>query len=169
MRQTTLLFLFTEITTNAGFSFFSLLSQFARPQSLIGCGSRCDKLDQAETRSLLICFLHIMKTISEGQDPQHSSHNNSVQQWQPQILCDSAPSCVLLRVCMCFRCAGVVLVSSRSPGDLRLLQHSWVSVCLMCLMLIQLILCPLGLNHSYFLWTPVWLIWAPQSTQPVKT
>uniref|UniRef100_A0A3P8W727 Dedicator of cytokinesis 10 n=1 Tax=Cynoglossus semilaevis TaxID=244447 RepID=A0A3P8W727_CYNSE len=39
--------------------------KFARPQSLIGCGSRCDKLDQAETRSLLICFLHIMKTISE--------------------------------------------------------------------------------------------------------
>lgn len=42
-------------------------SQFARPQSLIGYGSRCDKLDQAETRSLLMCFLHIMKTISEGE------------------------------------------------------------------------------------------------------
>uniref|UniRef100_A0A8C5BY13 Dedicator of cytokinesis 10 n=1 Tax=Gadus morhua TaxID=8049 RepID=A0A8C5BY13_GADMO len=40
--------------------------QFARPQSLIGYGSRCDKLDQAETRSLLMCFLHIMKTISEA-------------------------------------------------------------------------------------------------------
>ncbi|GLD57335.1 dedicator of cytokinesis protein 10 isoform X6 [Lates japonicus] len=39
--------------------------QFARPQSLIGYGSSCDKLDQAETRSLLMCFLHIMKTISE--------------------------------------------------------------------------------------------------------
>ncbi|XP_037314793.2 dedicator of cytokinesis protein 10 isoform X6 [Pungitius pungitius] len=39
--------------------------KFARPQSLIGFGSRCDKLDQAETRSLLMCFLHIMKTISE--------------------------------------------------------------------------------------------------------
>ncbi|XP_039681250.1 dedicator of cytokinesis protein 10 isoform X6 [Perca fluviatilis] len=39
--------------------------KFARPQSLIGYGSRCDKLDQAETRSLLMCFLHIMKTISE--------------------------------------------------------------------------------------------------------
>ncbi|XP_043114576.1 dedicator of cytokinesis protein 10 isoform X3 [Puntigrus tetrazona] len=39
--------------------------KFARPQSLIGFGSRFDKLDQAETRSLLICFLHIMKTISE--------------------------------------------------------------------------------------------------------
>uniref|UniRef100_A0A674CAX0 Dedicator of cytokinesis 10 n=1 Tax=Salmo trutta TaxID=8032 RepID=A0A674CAX0_SALTR len=39
--------------------------KFARPQSLIGFGSRFDKLDQAETRSLLMCFLHIMKTISE--------------------------------------------------------------------------------------------------------
>uniref|UniRef100_A0A8C7G382 Dedicator of cytokinesis 10 n=1 Tax=Oncorhynchus kisutch TaxID=8019 RepID=A0A8C7G382_ONCKI len=41
--------------------------KFARPQSLIGFGSRFDKLDQAETRSLLMCFLHIMKTISEGE------------------------------------------------------------------------------------------------------
>uniref|UniRef100_A0A8C1NYJ2 Dedicator of cytokinesis 10 n=1 Tax=Cyprinus carpio TaxID=7962 RepID=A0A8C1NYJ2_CYPCA len=39
--------------------------KFARPQSLIGFGARFDKLDQAETRSLLICFLHIMKSISE--------------------------------------------------------------------------------------------------------
>uniref|UniRef100_A0A673IG85 Dedicator of cytokinesis 10 n=1 Tax=Sinocyclocheilus rhinocerous TaxID=307959 RepID=A0A673IG85_9TELE len=39
--------------------------KFARPQSLIGFGARFDKLDQAETRSLLICFLHIMNTISE--------------------------------------------------------------------------------------------------------
>ncbi|XP_046732055.1 dedicator of cytokinesis protein 10 isoform X4 [Silurus meridionalis] len=39
--------------------------KFARPQSLIGFGSRFDKLDHAETRSLLMCFLHIMKTISE--------------------------------------------------------------------------------------------------------
>ncbi len=45
--------------------------QFARPQSLIGFGSRFDKLDQAETRSLLICFLHIMKTISEGETLNH--------------------------------------------------------------------------------------------------
>uniref|UniRef100_A0A8C1P4I3 Dedicator of cytokinesis 10 n=1 Tax=Cyprinus carpio TaxID=7962 RepID=A0A8C1P4I3_CYPCA len=36
-----------------------------QPQSLIGFGARFDKLDQAETRSLLICFLHIMKSISE--------------------------------------------------------------------------------------------------------
>ncbi|XP_075808137.1 dedicator of cytokinesis protein 10 isoform X16 [Microtus pennsylvanicus] len=35
-----------------------------RPLSLIGSTLRFDKLDQAETRSLLMCFLHIMKTIS---------------------------------------------------------------------------------------------------------
>uniref|UniRef100_A0A671WIP2 Dedicator of cytokinesis 10 n=1 Tax=Sparus aurata TaxID=8175 RepID=A0A671WIP2_SPAAU len=46
--------------------------KFARPQSLIGYGSRCDKLDQAETRSLLMCFLHIMKTISEGEGHRHA-------------------------------------------------------------------------------------------------
>ncbi|MFT7803755.1 dedicator of cytokinesis protein 10 isoform X2 [Arapaima gigas] len=39
--------------------------KYARPQSLIGFGSRFDKLDQAETRSLLMGFLHIMKTISD--------------------------------------------------------------------------------------------------------
>ncbi|RXM28574.1 Dedicator of cytokinesis protein 10 [Acipenser ruthenus] len=39
--------------------------KFARPLSLIGSALRFDKLDQAETRSLLMCFLHIMKTISE--------------------------------------------------------------------------------------------------------
>uniref|UniRef100_A0A8B9QRY4 Dedicator of cytokinesis 10 n=1 Tax=Apteryx owenii TaxID=8824 RepID=A0A8B9QRY4_APTOW len=37
----------------------------SRPLSLIGSTLRFDKLDQAETRSLLMCFLHIMKTISE--------------------------------------------------------------------------------------------------------
>ncbi|XP_072557852.1 dedicator of cytokinesis protein 10 isoform X3 [Paramormyrops kingsleyae] len=41
------------------------LEKVARPQSLIGYMSRFDKLDQAETRSLLMCFLHIMKTVSE--------------------------------------------------------------------------------------------------------
>uniref|UniRef100_A0A8C5JM27 Dedicator of cytokinesis 10 n=1 Tax=Junco hyemalis TaxID=40217 RepID=A0A8C5JM27_JUNHY len=38
------------------------------PLSLIGSTLRFDKLDQAETRSLLMCFLHIMKTISEGKN-----------------------------------------------------------------------------------------------------
>lgn len=43
-----------------------LNSQIPRPLSLIGSTLRFDKLDQAETRSLLMCFLHIMKTISYG-------------------------------------------------------------------------------------------------------
>ncbi|XP_041419793.1 dedicator of cytokinesis 10 S homeolog isoform X5 [Xenopus laevis] len=39
--------------------------KIVRPLSLIGSTLRFDKLDQAETRSLLMCFLHIMKMISE--------------------------------------------------------------------------------------------------------
>lgn len=45
---------------------WSFDSQIPRPLSLIGSTLRFDKLDQAETRSLLMCFLHIMKTISDG-------------------------------------------------------------------------------------------------------
>lgn len=58
----------TPDTSSTSLTYFcpDVSPQFARPQSLIGYGSRCDKLDQAETRSLLMCFLHIMKTISEG-------------------------------------------------------------------------------------------------------
>ncbi|XP_032887032.1 dedicator of cytokinesis protein 10 isoform X3 [Amblyraja radiata] len=37
---------------------------YSRPLSLIGSAIRFDKLDQAEMKSLLTCFLHIMKTIS---------------------------------------------------------------------------------------------------------
>uniref|UniRef100_A0A8C3UX76 Dedicator of cytokinesis 10 n=1 Tax=Catharus ustulatus TaxID=91951 RepID=A0A8C3UX76_CATUS len=47
--------------------------QITRPLSLIGSTLRFDKLDQAETRSLLMCFLHIMKTISEGKNYGFSS------------------------------------------------------------------------------------------------
>ncbi|XP_053314862.1 dedicator of cytokinesis protein 10 isoform X2 [Spea bombifrons] len=39
--------------------------KIARPLSLIGSTLRFDKLDQAETKCLLMCFLHIMKMISE--------------------------------------------------------------------------------------------------------
>ncbi|XP_038195139.1 dedicator of cytokinesis protein 10 isoform X2 [Arvicola amphibius] len=41
-----------------------ICEKIPRPLSLIGSTLRFDKLDQAETRSLLMCFLHIMKTIS---------------------------------------------------------------------------------------------------------
>uniref|UniRef100_A0A8C9MFJ2 Dedicator of cytokinesis 10 n=1 Tax=Serinus canaria TaxID=9135 RepID=A0A8C9MFJ2_SERCA len=46
-----------------------------QPLSLIGSTLRFDKLDQAETRSLLMCFLHIMKTISEGKNCQSDCQN----------------------------------------------------------------------------------------------
>ncbi|KAM9315606.1 dedicator of cytokinesis protein 10 [Gastrophryne carolinensis] len=39
--------------------------KIARPLSLIGSSLRFDKLDHTETKCLLICFLHILKTISE--------------------------------------------------------------------------------------------------------
>uniref|UniRef100_A0A8C8REW3 Dedicator of cytokinesis 10 n=1 Tax=Pelusios castaneus TaxID=367368 RepID=A0A8C8REW3_9SAUR len=48
------------------------IPQIVRPLSLIGSVLRFDKLDQAETRSLLMCFLHIMKTISEGKKSTHT-------------------------------------------------------------------------------------------------
>uniref|UniRef100_A0A8B9RVE6 Dedicator of cytokinesis 10 n=2 Tax=Accipiter nisus TaxID=211598 RepID=A0A8B9RVE6_9AVES len=58
------MFLFNVNTSNQVIHviFFRIM----RPLSLIGSTLRFDKLDQAETRSLLMCFLHIMKTISEG-------------------------------------------------------------------------------------------------------
>ncbi|XP_069752851.1 dedicator of cytokinesis protein 10 [Narcine bancroftii] len=37
---------------------------YSRPLSLIGSAIRFDKLDQAEMKSLLTCFIHIMKTVS---------------------------------------------------------------------------------------------------------
>ncbi|CAH2247117.1 dedicator of cytokinesis 10 [Pelobates cultripes] len=39
--------------------------KIARPLSLIGSTLRFDKLDQAETKTILMCFLHIMKMISK--------------------------------------------------------------------------------------------------------
>uniref|UniRef100_A0A6I8PJI7 Dedicator of cytokinesis 10 n=1 Tax=Ornithorhynchus anatinus TaxID=9258 RepID=A0A6I8PJI7_ORNAN len=54
----------TECSINVS----SLIQQIPRPLSLIGSTLRFDKLDQSETRSLLMCFLHIMKTISEGKE-----------------------------------------------------------------------------------------------------
>uniref|UniRef100_A0A8C3USM4 Dedicator of cytokinesis 10 n=1 Tax=Catharus ustulatus TaxID=91951 RepID=A0A8C3USM4_CATUS len=58
------MFLFNINTSNQVIFFFGI----TRPLSLIGSTLRFDKLDQAETRSLLMCFLHIMKTISEGKN-----------------------------------------------------------------------------------------------------
>uniref|UniRef100_A0AAQ4R3K3 Dedicator of cytokinesis 10 n=1 Tax=Gasterosteus aculeatus aculeatus TaxID=481459 RepID=A0AAQ4R3K3_GASAC len=65
-------------------------TRFARPQSLIGYGSRCDKLDQAETRSLLMCFLHIMKTISEGKNVPRGQ--------EKQLLLDEGQNALMKKV-----------------------------------------------------------------------
>lgn len=53
--------------------YWSFHSQIPRPLSLIGSTLRFDKLDQSETRSLLMCFLHIMKTISVGKQDDFKS------------------------------------------------------------------------------------------------
>lgn len=39
----------------------------SQPASALGSTLlRCDKLDQAEIKSLLMCFLHVLKSMSEG-------------------------------------------------------------------------------------------------------
>uniref|UniRef100_A0A8D2L4Q1 Dedicator of cytokinesis 10 n=1 Tax=Varanus komodoensis TaxID=61221 RepID=A0A8D2L4Q1_VARKO len=60
---------------------FSPHRQIVRPLSLIGSALRFDKLDQAETRSLLMCFLHIMKTISEGMRRDHCTPLGTAAQY----------------------------------------------------------------------------------------
>uniref|UniRef100_K7FDG9 Dedicator of cytokinesis protein 10 n=1 Tax=Pelodiscus sinensis TaxID=13735 RepID=K7FDG9_PELSI len=65
--------------------------KIVRPLSLIGSALRFDKLDQAETRSLLMCFLHIMKTISE---------DTLISYWQRAPFTEIADFFNLLEVCL---------------------------------------------------------------------
>uniref|UniRef100_A0A4W5PUG1 Dedicator of cytokinesis 10 n=1 Tax=Hucho hucho TaxID=62062 RepID=A0A4W5PUG1_9TELE len=58
---------------------YAMKVRHARQHHVAGFGSRFDKLDQAETRSLLMCFLHIMKTISEGE-----THSSAI--WEAHML-----------------------------------------------------------------------------------
>lgn len=45
-----------------------------QPASALGSTLlRCDKLDQAEIKSLLMCFLHVLKSMSEGNNSLHLS------------------------------------------------------------------------------------------------
>jgi len=38
-----------------------------QPASALGSALlRCDKLEQAEIKNLLMCFLHVLKSMSEG-------------------------------------------------------------------------------------------------------
>ncbi|XP_074859911.1 dedicator of cytokinesis protein 10 isoform X1 [Carettochelys insculpta] len=65
--------------------------KIVRPLSLIGSALRFDKLDQAETRSLLMCFLHIMKTISE---------DTLISYWQRAPFTEIADFFSILEVCL---------------------------------------------------------------------
>ncbi|XP_068960642.1 dedicator of cytokinesis protein 10 isoform X1 [Petaurus breviceps papuanus] len=65
--------------------------KIARPLSLIGLTLRYDKLDQAETRSLLMCFLHIMKTISE---------ETLISYWQRAPISEISDFFSILDVCL---------------------------------------------------------------------
>ncbi|XP_050819928.1 dedicator of cytokinesis protein 10 isoform X9 [Gopherus flavomarginatus] len=65
--------------------------KIVRPLSLIGSTLRFDKLDQAETRSLLMCFLHIMKTISE---------DTLISYWQRAPFTEIADFFSILEVCL---------------------------------------------------------------------
>ncbi|XP_056663129.1 dedicator of cytokinesis protein 10 isoform X12 [Monodelphis domestica] len=65
--------------------------KIARPLSLIGLTMRFDKLDQAETRSLLMCFLHIMRTISE---------ETLISYWQRAPISEISDFFSILDVCL---------------------------------------------------------------------
>ncbi|XP_026519863.1 dedicator of cytokinesis protein 10 [Notechis scutatus] len=65
--------------------------KIVRPLSLIGSALRFDKLDQAETRSLLMCFLHIMKTVSE---------DTLISYWQKAPFTEITDFFGILEVCL---------------------------------------------------------------------
>ncbi len=51
-----------------------------QPASTLGSTLlRCDKLDQSEIKSLLMCFLHVLKSMSEGNISLHLSPALSVR------------------------------------------------------------------------------------------
>lgn len=52
------------------------------PASTLGSSLlRCDKLEQAEIKSLLMCFLHVLKSMSEGSLSFHLHPAHSVLSW----------------------------------------------------------------------------------------
>nr|XP_060623861.1 dedicator of cytokinesis protein 10 isoform X12 [Anolis sagrei ordinatus] len=65
--------------------------KIARPLSLIGSALRFDKLDQAETRSLLMCFLQIIKTVSE---------DTLISYWQRAPFTEITDFFSILEVCL---------------------------------------------------------------------
>lgn len=47
---------------------FTLAPQNQASSTLGSTLLRCDKLDQVEIKSLLMCFLHVLKSMSEGEN-----------------------------------------------------------------------------------------------------
>ncbi|KAG5837682.1 hypothetical protein ANANG_G00242030 [Anguilla anguilla] len=90
--------------------------RFVRPQSLIGFGSRFDKLDQAETHSLLLCFLHIMKTISE---------DVMVSYWQRAVHQEISDFFNILELCLQhFRFLGKRHIARKLAAAVKLAQST---------------------------------------------
>ncbi|XP_029471532.1 dedicator of cytokinesis protein 10 isoform X2 [Rhinatrema bivittatum] len=88
--------------------------KITRPLSLIGSALRYDKLDQAETRSLLMCFLHIMKTISE---------DTLVSYWQRAPSTEIADFFSILEVCLQnFRYMGKRNIRRKIAAAFKLVQ-----------------------------------------------
>nr|XP_014342168.1 PREDICTED: dedicator of cytokinesis protein 10 [Latimeria chalumnae] len=88
--------------------------KFARPLSLIGSALRFDKLDQDETRSLLMCFLHIMKTISE---------DTLVSYWHRAQNSEISDFINILEVCLQhFRYLGKKNIARKVAAALKLVQ-----------------------------------------------
>lgn len=67
------------------------LSPQNQPASTLGSTLlRCDKLDQAEIKSLLMCFLHVLKSMSEGKiaaHPKTQSLHSCLQSKQQVLEC----------------------------------------------------------------------------------
>ncbi|XP_069069591.1 dedicator of cytokinesis protein 10 isoform X2 [Pleurodeles waltl] len=85
-----------------------------RPLSLIASTLRFDKLDQAETRSLLICFLHIMKALSE---------DTLVSYWQRAPKSEISDFFSILEVCLQnFRYLGKRNIIRKIAAAFKLMQ-----------------------------------------------
>nr|XP_033814570.1 dedicator of cytokinesis protein 10 isoform X3 [Geotrypetes seraphini] len=88
--------------------------KITRPLSLIGSALRYDKLDQAETRSLLMCFLHIMKNISE---------DTLVSYWQRAPSTEISDFFNILEVCLQnFRYMGKRNIRRKIAAAFKLVQ-----------------------------------------------
>ncbi|XP_039612130.1 dedicator of cytokinesis protein 10 isoform X5 [Polypterus senegalus] len=90
--------------------------KFVRPLSLIGSALRFDKLDHAETRSLLMCFLHIMKTISE---------DVMVSYWQRAVHQEISDFFNILELCLQhFKFLGKKHIARKLAAAVKLAQAS---------------------------------------------